>query len=56
MSCNIMLKSKYYPGPVGTQYFSFQKETEVNFQLQLSLGNVVEESLASDVGLMQQTF
>lgn len=58
MSSNIMMKSKYYSGPVGTQYFSFQKETKVNFKLWLSLGNTVEESMVSEVGLkrVQQTF
>lgn len=53
-----MRKSKYYSGPVEAQYYSFRKETKVNFQLRLSLGNTVEESLASEVRLkrMQQTY
>lgn len=51
-------EANYYAGPAGTQHFSFQEETKLNFKLQLSLGNAVEESLASEVGLkrLQQTF
>lgn len=55
MSYNILMKLRHYLGPVGTQYFLFQKETEVNFQFLVSLWIVWKNHYGFKTGVKKNT-